>query len=535
MFSTLLQELKEYFGREFLLSAFFPVALFTGLSLALYAEIRWGLVTAVERWEELSATLRLLLSLTTLVAIIVVAYLLYSGQYVLVRLFEGYWPRWLHSLRNSRARFYRQRWKYLEALARDSATPPQEANEIWAELLVYYPPPTHLDAMMPTRLGNILRAAEIYPYERYGLDAAIIWPRLRPLLKPEIIALLADRKMSMTFMLSMSLLAALFSLIWCPILAIWTSRLELFLLIGLGWPLAWFCYQSALQSAVAYGEQLRATFDLYRHELLKALKREVPTEINTERREWKRLTRFFFRNIPLPPPGEPPSPARQERPVSSSTSHWSSSRPTKDSFEDAKPKRPCNLFTWFLWGLWASLLALGFLWIERKPDETVLLPVPVRDLPAYYVIAEEDLTMVPFPSRQIANGTILTAKELVGQLTREPLLANQPIRREQVVGVPDPVLVQDAFAVGIPADEATILGGALRPGDVVTLAVMPSQNVDTPTVLLDTVLVLDIRSQDDTGVVVVAVPATRWSEYLAARQKGDLILARPVGPSPSPR
>ena len=533
MFTTLLKELKEHFGREFLLSAFFPVALFASLSLALYAEIRWGLVTAVAQWEALSATLRLLLSLAALVAVIVMAYLLYNGQYVLVQLFEGYWPRWLHRLRNSRARFYRRRWEYLKALAQDSTTPPQEANEIWAELLVHYPPPTHLGAMMPTQLGNVLRAAEIYPYERYGLDAAIIWPRLRPLLKPETIALLADRKTSMTFMLSMSLLAALFSLIWCPALAVWTNRWDLFLLSALGWPLAWFCYQSALQSAVAYGEQLRATFDLHRHELLKALKREVPTDLHAEQREWKRLVRFFFRNIPLPPPGAPLSPTRQEQLLNQSSSQPSESRPASNSSQEGKKRRPSDPFVWLFWGLWASFLVVVLPWMVQKPNDTRFLPVPVRDLPAYHLITEDDLALAPFPHRQIVNGTVLDAKELVSQLTREPLLAGRPIRREQVVAVPDLALVQDAFAIGIPADKATILGGALRPGDVVTLAVMPSQNVDTPAILLDTVLVLDVKPQDETSVVVVAIPTARWGEYLTARQKGELFLARRVSPSPA--
>jgi len=167
-------------------------------------------------------------------------------------------------------------------------------------LLVFYPPPNHVDKMMPTRLGNILRAVEIYPYERYGIDAAVIWPRLRPLLKPEVMALLEDRKTTLAFMLSMSLLSALFSLIWCPVLA-FSNRWDLFLLCALGWPLAWMCYQNALQSALAYSEQLRATFDLYRHNLLKALNRPVPTTLEEERKEWLRLTRFFQRNLPLLP------------------------------------------------------------------------------------------------------------------------------------------------------------------------------------------------------------------------------------------
>ena len=303
MFSTVLQELKGYFGRDFLLTAFFPVLFFAGLSLMLLLEITQGLGAALAGWENLPAITRSLSIAGGATVLVVLAYLLYNFQYSLIRLFEGYWPRrrFFLWLRNRRVRFYRRRWEHQRGLAQSASTL-QEANEIWAELLAFYPPPTHLDKMMPTRLGNILRAAEIYPYERYGIDAAVIWPRLRPLLKPEVMALLEDRKTTLTFMLSMSLLSALFPLIWCPVLALWTNRWDLFLPCALGWPLAWLCYQNALQSALAYGEQLRATFDLYRHDLLKALNRPVPATLEEERKEWLRLSRFFQRNLPLPAP-----------------------------------------------------------------------------------------------------------------------------------------------------------------------------------------------------------------------------------------
>lgn len=316
MFATVLQELKGYFGRDFLLAAFLPILLFAGLSLMLYLEVTQGLGTALAGWENLPTLARTVVIAGTVIAVVVAAYLLYNGQYVIVRLFEGYWPqvRALLWLRNYRVGLYRKRWEYLDHLAQQAGTG-TEINEIQSEQLVFYPPPNHLDQMMPTRLGNILRAAEIYPHERYGIDAAVIWPRLRPLLKPETLALLEDRKTTLTFMLSMCLLSAAFSLVWCPVLALATDRWDLFLLCALGWPLAWLCYQNAVQSAVAYGEQLRATFDLHRHDLLRALNRPIPADADAERKEWLRLGRFFYRNLPLPvpAPASPPPPRGWER------------------------------------------------------------------------------------------------------------------------------------------------------------------------------------------------------------------------------
>ena len=51
--------------------------------------------------------------------------------------------------------------------------------------------PVSLDMVMPTRLGNVLRAAEMYPTERYRIDTWVIWPRLY-LLLPERSAVVVD-------------------------------------------------------------------------------------------------------------------------------------------------------------------------------------------------------------------------------------------------------------------------------------------------------------------------------------------------------
>jgi hypothetical protein len=104
MFSTVLQELKGYFGRDFLLSAFFPVLFFAGLSLMLFLEITQGLNAALTGWEKLPVISRSLIGIGGSVVVVVFAYLLYNFQYSLIRLFEGYWPRrrfflWLRNRR----------------------------------------------------------------------------------------------------------------------------------------------------------------------------------------------------------------------------------------------------------------------------------------------------------------------------------------------------------------------------------------------------------------------------------------------------
>ncbi len=307
MFSTVLTELKSYFGRDYLLGVFFPLLTFIGLSLALYYEITQGVSAALARWETLSLSTQALLVLALLVLTTFISYLLYNFQYGATRLFEGYWTGvpLLRRLRNRRVTLYQQRWDYLNDLAQAAGTM-TESQEIISEQLAFYPPPNHLDLIMPTRLGNILRASEIYAYDRYGIDSTIMWTRLRPLLKAEDVAALEDKKIARDFMLLITLLAAAFTLIWCPILVLFTNRWDLFFLSALGIPLAWLAYENAVQSAIGYAEQVKAIFDLHRNELLKALNRPIPADAREERKEWLRLSRFFYRNVPLPPPAQPP-------------------------------------------------------------------------------------------------------------------------------------------------------------------------------------------------------------------------------------
>ncbi len=302
MFPDVMQGLKSYFGRDFLLGVFFPVLIFVSANLTLYIEITQGLAPSFAAWEKLSLGSQLLLVLGGLILVMVLSYLIYNFQYSITRLFEGYWPRMrlLDTLRNTRIELYKQRWKYLDT-QKQSASASMRGNEIEAEQLTYYPPPSHLDKMMPTRIGNILRASELYAYDHYGIDSVIIWTRLRPLLPDEVVAPLADSKTASNFMLLMSVFSVTFTLIWCPVLALFTSRWELFLLCALGWPLAWICHHSAVQSELAYSEQLKAVFDLHRYDLLKALNRPIPLDDKAERKEWERLAQFFYRNIPIPP------------------------------------------------------------------------------------------------------------------------------------------------------------------------------------------------------------------------------------------
>ncbi len=295
-----LQELRGYFGRVILLGVIFPVFIFVVINLALYFEITQGLEAVLTTFGKLPLEIRIFFILSGLIAVSVAALLIHDFQYLITRLFEGYWPHAspFKQLRKWRTQFYSRHWDYLKLL-RQSAITKSEENEIM-EWLALYPPDYHPGELMPTRFGNILRASEIYAYDRYGVDSSVIWTRLRPLLPQDIITPLEDKMASIDFMLLVAVLAAPFSFFWCIVLAIYTRRLDLFLLCSLGWPLAWICYKSALQAATAFSEQLKAIFDLHRNDLLDKLGYPIPEDVDEQRELWGNLADFFRESIPLP-------------------------------------------------------------------------------------------------------------------------------------------------------------------------------------------------------------------------------------------
>lgn len=69
MFATL-QELKNLFGRSFVLGVFFPVMIVVAVSLGLYLEVFWeGLGAALASWEKLPLQIQLFFSIVGLIAI----------------------------------------------------------------------------------------------------------------------------------------------------------------------------------------------------------------------------------------------------------------------------------------------------------------------------------------------------------------------------------------------------------------------------------------------------------------------------------
>jgi hypothetical protein len=299
MLAGILDGVTGQLDKRFLLNAFFPTVVFSVALILAGAAGSDGVEPAVDAWDKLDATVKVLLTVGWFAAVIVVANILATKVLGIVRLFEGYglpWgTRWTaKSGRNHQHAQAKRLWE--EATSND----PGDAKERFQQRFPVHPRELTPADVAPTRLGNLLLSAETYSQDRYGVDAVRVWPRLYHLLPEKLLTSMAEARASMELLLVVAFLAGLYA----PLAAIW--------LLATGAPDAWFfgsllggavlsytAYWGALAPAAIYGDHVRAAFDLNRLELLAAMRTPVPATPDEERRTWTQATRLLEYGEPV--------------------------------------------------------------------------------------------------------------------------------------------------------------------------------------------------------------------------------------------
>jgi hypothetical protein len=293
MFSTVLNEITSYLDRRFVFTFLFPSLLFWSGLLGIFA-LNNDPTALWATWDKQTGTNKIIQIAAALAWVTFFAYMVANQLIWLTRQFEGYWD-WLPFHLGVRLRRWRRAYytKVLEALdAQDDSS---------ADELIYYryPLPTETEHVLPTQLGNILKNAELYSYQRYQVDAVLMWPRLYAILPKEYTDLLSNAKASLDLMLVISTLSVLFAAIAGGYLLIIGSTWWLFLVCFLGGlVLGGFAYQSGVQAAIPYAQLIKSAFDLYRGDLLDKLGYERPKSLDDEIRFWDNLCKLVYRNIP---------------------------------------------------------------------------------------------------------------------------------------------------------------------------------------------------------------------------------------------
>ena len=281
------------------LSAFLssPLLFWVGGFLAIRDKPVWqALIQQFSTQPELAQLEVLVVSLSVAIAS---AFVVKRLEFPVLRGLEGYWYpmfNWVRSpLIGLKQEEERRLFRELAALddAKPSIANDYQRSIVNTELSIL---PLDLEGntsnfnLMPTRLGNILRAYERKPLEKYGLDTIVCWPSLWLLLPDSVQNDLNAARDELNAAVRLFTWSFLF-LVWGR-WAIWA--------VPVGLISAWIAYQWATSAAQTYGLLIEAAFDTHRHRLYESLRVPLPATSRDEPKHGAKLT-DYLRGTLFPP------------------------------------------------------------------------------------------------------------------------------------------------------------------------------------------------------------------------------------------
>ena len=320
---SILAAVSGQFTKYLILGTVLPVAIFVTIGLVCGQPITPTSVPLVSALQTLD---KQWFTITITATIVVISGLLYNLNTPIIRLYEGYpwrgsvigkWRIGQIQKRLDRSTQLRDRIK----TALDILNKNQFDENVVAQLqlrrtrvsaLTHSGLPSR-SQILPTRLGNAIKAFEEYPYSQYGMDAVTLWPRIVAVASKDYLTGIDDAKTSLDFFLNASFLSAVTSavllLIGLAFKRPFANDLTFILwaveVTGLGLA-SWLLYRSSIHRATAWGEMVKGTFDLYRWALLKQLgySQKLVTR-QAERDTWREISQQIIYQDPATRPPMP--------------------------------------------------------------------------------------------------------------------------------------------------------------------------------------------------------------------------------------
>ncbi|MFC0037161.1 hypothetical protein [Actinomadura rayongensis] len=458
------------------------------LTVLTAAGVGWSAI--VSAWRAVPADLRVIAGLAVLAATTMLAHMMNAFRPQLLRIYEGYWAEPL-------MRRYGRRHALVHARLKEDAADP------WP---VTYP--RSASRVLPTRLGNILRAAEEHPFRQYGIPAVLAWPRLYNSLPETFLVAFGAAAADLELMITISFLGMVLASVGAVLSAFLLPWYVAALVLLGGAGVFWLGYIAAVRAAVPYANQVRAGFDVHRWKLLEAMGLRLPTSYAEERAQWGQLRKLWagagpdaaqhdelrypkdesFVSEPPPEPGpvRPPEPRPVSEPVAEQPPESSSLAPSAAPRPATRTRVPHPARDLAIVVVAAAATISALTGARARLDDD---PVHAsRRLPAFRQLTDADLDR---PARKLRGRYTLTeiapGKELAARSLGPPL---RP-------GTLDKMIIT---TIGIDAGGEAVAAA----GSIVTLR---WASKDSPSRIrsVDGVIVLRLLPRD--RAVVAAMPA----------------------------
>ncbi|WP_018504722.1 hypothetical protein [Parafrankia discariae] len=249
------------------------------------------------RWlDQQTAPTQLAVILMVLLAVSASGVIVSQAATPVLRLLEGYWPGWTEPVRRrlvhravTRAADDSAAWQTAYARVHPPATPTSKEVADYTRLerrLRRRPSPATPGYFLPTSIGNILRAAERRPLNKYGLDTVVLWPRLWPALPDNTRAdILAART---------ALDSATCAVIWGVLFCAFAPFSVLAVPLGIAVTTVAIVLVIPARAQV-FGDLLEAAYDQHRTLLYTQVRWPLPGNPREERENGQRLTAYLWR------------------------------------------------------------------------------------------------------------------------------------------------------------------------------------------------------------------------------------------------
>jgi hypothetical protein len=148
-------------------------------------------------------------------------------------------------------------------------------------------------SLLPTALGNVLRAAETSSGERYGLGTVTTFPRLRQVLSSRLDSSLSQLLTQLDTSAALCISFAISAIASIPLLVQgWLALIPIAFVA-----LSILSYRGAETAAAYHGRLLDVAFDIHRFDLLTALHYTLPANPQEELDFNRRLTDFLSSRV----------------------------------------------------------------------------------------------------------------------------------------------------------------------------------------------------------------------------------------------
>jgi len=291
-----LSDITGVFSRYFVVGFFFP-AYVSLLALWLSASSEF-VPDSLE--GQADGTQLLILGAVGLVAALALSGL----SHPITRTFEGYpllvfnsW-RALRLIPGAAIGIQRRMYDRLLAVRQDKSRPPGE--RAWAAWRLDQLFPHDRNALLPTQMGNAIRAFEFHSNARWGLDGVTCWPRIEALLSDGERELHVDAKIDVYVFINGAVGAfvvgaclVIDKVVYVPH-PVWNWPLY-----AIPFVLGYVLYKAAIDPTVNWGNVVRASIDLHRLELYEKLGVRSPRSFSDERQLAARLNKALLYGHPL--------------------------------------------------------------------------------------------------------------------------------------------------------------------------------------------------------------------------------------------